>query len=72
MFVHEPLLKRYVLKKSARTKEAALFVLKQILDELDSCSAEVNPDLARAFLEYIGLAMHDGEFFIVQMTSGSS
>ncbi|KAL8940445.1 MAG: hypothetical protein Q9216_002815 [Gyalolechia sp. 2 TL-2023] len=48
----------------ARTKEAALFVLKQILDELDSCSAEVSPDLARAFLEYIGLAMHNEDEFL--------
>ncbi|KAL8722132.1 MAG: hypothetical protein Q9225_001325 [Loekoesia sp. 1 TL-2023] len=49
---------------NARTKEAALFVLKQILDELDSCSAEVNPNLARAYLEYIGLAMHDDDEFL--------
>lgn len=48
-------------RHSARTKEAALYVLKQILDELDSCSAEVNPNFARAYLEYIGLAMRDGE-----------
>ncbi|KAL8837957.1 MAG: hypothetical protein Q9170_002329 [Blastenia crenularia] len=48
----------------ARIKEAALFVLKQILDELDSCSAEVNPNLARAYLEYIGLAMHDEDEFL--------
>lgn len=42
-------------------KEAAMYVLKQILDELDSCSKEVNPDVARAYLHYIGLAMHDGK-----------
>ncbi|KAI4172089.1 MAG: hypothetical protein LQ343_003836 [Gyalolechia ehrenbergii] len=48
----------------ARTKEATLFVLKQILDELDSCSAEVSPDLARAFVEYIGLAMHNEDEFL--------
>lgn len=47
-----------------RTKEATLFVLKQILDELDSCSAEVPPDLARAFLEYIGLAMNNEDEFL--------
>lgn len=47
---------------NARAKEAALFVLKQILDELDSCSAEVNPNLARTYLEYIGLAMRDGKW----------
>ncbi|KAL8759248.1 MAG: hypothetical protein Q9184_003688 [Pyrenodesmia sp. 2 TL-2023] len=49
---------------SARTKEAALFVLKQILDELDSCSAEVNPNFANAYLEYIGLAMRDDDEFL--------
>ncbi|KAL9005887.1 MAG: hypothetical protein Q9188_001349 [Gyalolechia gomerana] len=48
----------------ARIKEATLFVLKQILDELDSCSAEVSPDLARAFVEYIGLAMHNEDEFL--------
>ncbi|KAI4178850.1 MAG: hypothetical protein L6R41_008177, partial [Letrouitia leprolyta] len=47
-----------------RTKEATLFVLKHILDELDSCSAEVPPDLARAFLEYIGLAMNNEDEFL--------
>ncbi|KAL9599490.1 MAG: hypothetical protein Q9219_003829 [cf. Caloplaca sp. 3 TL-2023] len=48
----------------ARMKEAALFVLKQILDELDSCSAEVDPNMAREFLEYIQLAMHDDDEFL--------
>ena len=47
---------------SARTKEAAMFVLKQILDELDSCSKDINPDIARAYLHYIGLAMQDSTF----------
>ncbi|KAI4193954.1 MAG: hypothetical protein LQ348_002748 [Seirophora lacunosa] len=51
-------------ESNARAKEAALFVLKQILDELDSCSAEVNPNLARAYLEYIGLAMRDDDEFL--------
>ncbi|KAL8804419.1 MAG: hypothetical protein Q9223_005739 [Gallowayella weberi] len=49
---------------SARMKEAALFVLKQTLDELDSCSKELNPDIARAYLHYIGLAMHDEDDFL--------
>ncbi|KAL8707579.1 MAG: hypothetical protein Q9220_007420 [cf. Caloplaca sp. 1 TL-2023] len=49
---------------SARTKEAALFVLKQILDEVDSCSKEVNSDLARSYLEYVGQALHDDEEFL--------
>ncbi|KAL8676097.1 MAG: hypothetical protein Q9186_007351 [Xanthomendoza sp. 1 TL-2023] len=49
---------------SARMKEAALFVLKQILDELDSCSKELNQDIARAYLHYIGLAMHDEDDFL--------
>ncbi len=47
---------------SARAKEAAIFVLKQILDELDSCSKDIDPDIARAYLHYIGLAMHDSTF----------
>ncbi|KAL8781858.1 MAG: hypothetical protein Q9213_005799 [Squamulea squamosa] len=49
---------------NARTKEAAMFVLKQILDELDSCSKDVNPDTARAYLHYIGLAMHENDDFL--------
>ncbi|KAL8912550.1 MAG: hypothetical protein Q9171_002491 [Xanthocarpia ochracea] len=49
---------------SARTKEAAMFVLKQILDELDSCSKDINPDIARAYLHYIGLAMQDNDVFL--------
>ena len=40
-------------------REAAIFVLKQILDELDSCSKDVDPDVARAYLHYIGLAIHE-------------
>ncbi|KAL8961471.1 MAG: hypothetical protein Q9193_001979 [Seirophora villosa] len=53
-----------VPESNPRAKEAALFVLKQILDELDSCSEEVNPNLARAYLEYIGLAMRDDDEFL--------
>ncbi|CAL8578517.1 hypothetical protein XPA_004290 [Xanthoria parietina] len=49
---------------SARAKEAAIFVLKQILDELDSCSKDIDPDIARAYLHYIGLAMHDTDDFL--------
>ncbi|KAL8857461.1 MAG: hypothetical protein Q9178_005955 [Gyalolechia marmorata] len=49
---------------SARTKEATMFVLKQILDELDSCSKDINPDIARAYLHYIGLAMQDNDVFL--------
>ncbi|KAI4142384.1 MAG: hypothetical protein L6R39_004958 [Caloplaca ligustica] len=49
---------------SARTKEAALFILKQILDELDSCSAEVNPHFAHAYLDYIGHAIRDDDEFL--------
>ncbi|KAL8769459.1 MAG: hypothetical protein Q9209_004520 [Squamulea sp. 1 TL-2023] len=49
---------------NARTKEAAMFALKQILDELDSCSKDINPDTARPYLHYIGLAMHDNDDFL--------
>ncbi|KAL8732492.1 MAG: hypothetical protein Q9166_002706 [cf. Caloplaca sp. 2 TL-2023] len=49
---------------SARMKEAAMFVLKQILDELDSCSKEIDRDIARVYLHYIGLAMHDDDDFL--------
>ncbi|KAI4255541.1 MAG: hypothetical protein LQ352_002529 [Teloschistes flavicans] len=49
---------------SAPTKEAALFVLKQILDELDSSSIEIDPDIARAYLNFIGIAMHDDHEFL--------
>ncbi|KAL8673030.1 MAG: hypothetical protein Q9168_002553 [Polycauliona sp. 1 TL-2023] len=49
---------------SARTKEAAIFVLKQILDELDSCSKDIDPDIGRAFLHYIGLALHEDDDFL--------
>ncbi|KAI4284801.1 MAG: hypothetical protein L6R38_001137 [Xanthoria sp. 2 TBL-2021] len=49
---------------SARTKEAAIFVLKQILDELDSCSKDIDPNIARAYLHYIGLAMHENDDFL--------
>ncbi|KAI4261179.1 MAG: hypothetical protein L6R42_003622 [Xanthoria sp. 1 TBL-2021] len=49
---------------SARTKEATMFVLKQILDELDSCSKDIDPNIARAYLHYIGLAMHENDDFL--------
>ncbi|KAL8692600.1 MAG: hypothetical protein Q9218_002416 [Villophora microphyllina] len=49
---------------SAPMKEAALFVLKQILDELDSSSMEIDPDLARVYLNSVGLAMHDENEFL--------
>ncbi|KAL9641218.1 MAG: hypothetical protein Q9204_000206 [Flavoplaca sp. TL-2023a] len=49
---------------SARMREAAIFVLKQILDELDSCSKDVDPDVARAYLHYIGLAIHESDDFL--------
>ncbi|KAI4277357.1 MAG: hypothetical protein LQ337_001848 [Flavoplaca oasis] len=49
---------------SARMREAAIFVLKQILDELDSCSKDVDPDIARAYLHYIGLAIHESDDFL--------
>ncbi|KAL8854402.1 MAG: hypothetical protein Q9221_000889 [Calogaya cf. arnoldii] len=49
---------------SAGMKEAAIFVLKQILDELDSCSKGINPDIARAYLDYIGPAMRDNDDFL--------
>ncbi|KAI4239233.1 MAG: hypothetical protein LQ349_000543 [Xanthoria aureola] len=49
---------------SARAKEAAIFILKQILDELDSCSKDIDPDIARAYLHYIGLAMHETDDFL--------
>ncbi|KAL8841417.1 MAG: hypothetical protein Q9205_000705 [Flavoplaca limonia] len=49
---------------SPRMREAAIFVLKQILDELDSCSKDVDPDVARAYLHYIGLAIHESDDFL--------
>lgn len=59
IFVHSGGL---IIMDSARTKEAAIFVLKQILDELDSCSKDIDPNIARAYLHYIGLAMHESTF----------
>ncbi|KAL8774875.1 MAG: hypothetical protein Q9194_003937 [Teloschistes cf. exilis] len=49
---------------SAPTREAALFVLKQILDELDSSSIEIEPEIARTYLNFIGIAMQDDHEFL--------
>ncbi|KAL9603226.1 MAG: hypothetical protein Q9179_002265 [Wetmoreana sp. 5 TL-2023] len=53
-----------VSEYSVQTKEAALFILKQVLHELDGSSIEINPDLARAYLNFIGLAMHNDDEFL--------
>ncbi|KAL9000094.1 MAG: hypothetical protein Q9169_001169 [Polycauliona sp. 2 TL-2023] len=49
---------------SARTREAAIFIVKQMLDELDSCSKDIDPEIARAYLDYIGLAMNADDDFL--------
>ncbi|KAL8705049.1 MAG: hypothetical protein Q9201_001819 [Fulgogasparrea decipioides] len=54
----------YEGSSSVQTKEAALFILKQVLHELDGSSIEINPDLARAYLNFIGLAMHNDDEFL--------
>ncbi|KAL8738370.1 MAG: hypothetical protein Q9181_000841 [Wetmoreana brouardii] len=54
----------YEGSSSVQTKEAALFILKQVLDELDGSSIEIDPDLARAYLNFIGLALHDEDEFL--------
>ncbi|KAL9611089.1 MAG: hypothetical protein Q9167_004261 [Letrouitia subvulpina] len=49
---------------STQVKEATLFVLKQILDELDSYGKEIDPSIAREYLEFIRPAMKSGETFL--------
>lgn len=44
---------------SAKLKEAALYIFKQILDEFDSYGKDIGQEAASAYLEYIRLAMQD-------------
>ncbi|KAI4214851.1 MAG: hypothetical protein LQ351_002564 [Letrouitia transgressa] len=49
---------------STQVREAALFLLKQILDELDSSGKEINSSIAREYLDFIRTAMKSGETFL--------
>ncbi|KAL8967756.1 MAG: hypothetical protein Q9183_002771 [Haloplaca sp. 2 TL-2023] len=46
------------------TKEAALFVLSQILNEMDSSSVELKPDTALTYMDCIRSAVHNEDEFL--------
>lgn len=44
-----------------KAKEAALYVVKQVLDEIDSCDGKVAPGIATPYLDFARVSMHNGE-----------
>ena len=48
-------------RSSAKLKEASLYILKQILEEFDSCGKDIGHEAANAYLEYVRLAMQDSK-----------
>ena len=46
---------------SFKAKESALYVVKQVLDEISAYDAKIGPDLANAYLDFARIAMQNGE-----------
>lgn len=46
---------------SAKCKEALLFVLKQVIEEIESYDRGLAPDVASAYLDFVRIAVHDRE-----------
>ena len=46
---------------SFKAKEAVLYVVKQVLDEISDYDTKIGPDLANAYLDFARMAMQDGE-----------
>jgi transcription termination factor NusB len=49
---------------SYKAKEAVLYVVKQVLDEISDKDAKIGPDLANAYLDFARLAIQDGELIL--------
>lgn len=48
---------------SPKTKEAALYILKQVIDEVGSYDKPFNVDMARTFMEFIQTSMQDCKYW---------
>ena len=44
---------------SYKSKEAALCVVKQVLDEIGACDGKIAPEVANAYLDFARIAMQD-------------
>ena len=48
---------------SYKAKEAALYVVKQVLEEVGSYDGTIAPDVANAYLDFARIAMQDSKSF---------
>lgn len=47
---------------SFKAKEAALYVVKQVLEEIGSYDGTITPGVANAYLDFARIAMQDSKF----------
>ena len=47
---------------SYKAKEAALYVVKQVLEEVGSYDRTIAPEVANAYLDFARIAMQDSKF----------
>lgn len=47
---------------SYKAKEAALYVVKQVLEEVGSYDRTIPPEVANAYLDFARIAMQDSKF----------
>ena len=47
---------------SYKAKEAALYVVKQVLEEVGSYDGTIAPEVANAYLDFARIAMQDSKF----------
>lgn len=46
---------------NAKVKEAALYVVKQVLEEVDACDGKIALEIANPYLDFARISMRDGE-----------